>query len=278
MNVEIAGRLADRRRDAGYSQEDLAERLGVSRQAVSKWERSESSPDTNNLIALAKLYDVSLDELLYVDHSIEDDIAFETQDRAEEADQQSSTDSTQGTGGAAGATKDGDYVHVSFKDGVHVKDGADEVHVSWDGIHIKEDGETVFANAGPVIFDQDGILQSVGIDDIDIFARKTTWLKFPFPLVALIAYLLVGFLTGHWLIGLSVFISIPLYYTFVNACIKRTISTIITTVYTAGITVWFFYMGLTAEIWHPTWLIFLTIPIMSWLASTLFKEKSKSAI
>ncbi|MEG0324733.1 MAG: helix-turn-helix transcriptional regulator, partial [Raoultibacter sp.] len=45
MNVEIAERLAVRRKEAGFSQESLAERLGVSRQAVSKWERSESSPD-----------------------------------------------------------------------------------------------------------------------------------------------------------------------------------------------------------------------------------------
>lgn len=83
MNVEIAERLAARRKLAGLSQEALAEKLGVSRQAVSKWERSESSPDTDNLIALAKLYGVSLDELLYVDESIEDDVAFEAADRAE---------------------------------------------------------------------------------------------------------------------------------------------------------------------------------------------------
>lgn len=44
MNVEIAQRLAELRREKGYSQEELAERLGLSRQAVSKWERAESSP------------------------------------------------------------------------------------------------------------------------------------------------------------------------------------------------------------------------------------------
>lgn len=82
MNVEIAERLAARRKQAGLSQEALAEKLGVSRQAVSKWERSESSPDTDNLIALAKLYGVSLDELLYVDDAIADDVAFEAADRA----------------------------------------------------------------------------------------------------------------------------------------------------------------------------------------------------
>ena len=82
MNVEIAQRLAERRKQAGLSQEALAARLGVSRQAVSKWERSESSPDTDNLIALAQLYGLSLDDLLYVDEEIRDDITFEAADRA----------------------------------------------------------------------------------------------------------------------------------------------------------------------------------------------------
>lgn len=49
----------------GLSQEALADRLGVSRQAVSKWERAESLPDTDNLIALAAIYGLTLDELLW---------------------------------------------------------------------------------------------------------------------------------------------------------------------------------------------------------------------
>ncbi|MFR7797062.1 MAG: helix-turn-helix transcriptional regulator [Collinsella sp.] len=48
MNVETAQRLADLRRSKGFSQEGLARKLGLSRQAVSKWERAESSPDTEN--------------------------------------------------------------------------------------------------------------------------------------------------------------------------------------------------------------------------------------
>ena len=64
MNLEIANRLQKLRKENGYSQEELADKLGISRQAVSKWERAESSPDTDNLIILARLYNVSLDELL----------------------------------------------------------------------------------------------------------------------------------------------------------------------------------------------------------------------
>jgi transcriptional regulator with XRE-family HTH domain len=74
MNIEIADRLVELRRIHHFSQEELAAKLGVSRQAVSKWERAESSPDTDNLIALARLYGVSLDALL-----LTDGIAFHAQ-------------------------------------------------------------------------------------------------------------------------------------------------------------------------------------------------------
>ena len=46
------------------TQEFVAESLGVSRQAVSKWESGSSDPSTSNLIALAKLFNVSVEELL----------------------------------------------------------------------------------------------------------------------------------------------------------------------------------------------------------------------
>lgn len=64
MNIEIANRLVRLRKEKNLSQEALANELGISRQAVSKWERAEASPDTDNLILLAKLYGMSLDDLL----------------------------------------------------------------------------------------------------------------------------------------------------------------------------------------------------------------------
>lgn len=52
------------RKQAGMSQEKLAEKIGVSRQAVTKWENGTGTPDISNLIAIAELFQVSLDELL----------------------------------------------------------------------------------------------------------------------------------------------------------------------------------------------------------------------
>ena len=64
MNVETANRLVTLRKRSGLSQEELADKIGVSRQAVSKWERAESSPDTDNLIALASIYGIKIDDML----------------------------------------------------------------------------------------------------------------------------------------------------------------------------------------------------------------------
>lgn len=64
MNIKLANRLVELRKENKLSQEALAEKLGISRQAISKWERAEASPDTDNLIALADLYGLTLDQLL----------------------------------------------------------------------------------------------------------------------------------------------------------------------------------------------------------------------
>ena len=56
--------LREERSRRGMTQEYVAEALGVSRQAVSKWENGTSDPSTSNLLALAKLYGVDAGELL----------------------------------------------------------------------------------------------------------------------------------------------------------------------------------------------------------------------
>jgi len=56
--------LKDHRQQSGMTQEYVAEALGVSRQAVSKWETGAAEPATSNLLALAKLYGVDPGDLL----------------------------------------------------------------------------------------------------------------------------------------------------------------------------------------------------------------------
>ena len=60
----FADKLIDLRKRSGWSQEELADRLGVSRQSVSKWESAQSVPDMNRILKLSELFGVSTDYLL----------------------------------------------------------------------------------------------------------------------------------------------------------------------------------------------------------------------
>lgn len=173
MDLAMAQRLVDRRKAAGLSQEALAAQLGVSRQAVSKWERSESSPDTDNLIALAALYGVSLDELLYgeavdsTDDSQADDEAqnsnagTKASDKAEEAE--ASTEHAD--------CSDKPLVDISLARGIHVIDPnkGEEVHVGWSGIHVTNERKGEEVHVGP-----DGVHIDTLEDDGLAYAPMTT--------------------------------------------------------------------------------------------------------
>lgn len=63
----LGRRIQEGRRAAGLSQESLGERLGVSRQAVSKWESDASVPDLENLIAMSRIFGVTIGDLLGVE-------------------------------------------------------------------------------------------------------------------------------------------------------------------------------------------------------------------
>ena len=62
--MTFAENLKMLRKQAGMSQEQLAERLGVSRQAVTKWETGAGIPDIENIMAISTLFDISIDDLL----------------------------------------------------------------------------------------------------------------------------------------------------------------------------------------------------------------------
>lgn len=63
-NMALSDKLYMLRKKSGLSQEQLAEQLSVSRQAISKWESGQSVPESEKLIAISNYFDVSLDYLL----------------------------------------------------------------------------------------------------------------------------------------------------------------------------------------------------------------------
>lgn len=61
MDTDFKARLKELRKEHGFSQQEVADKLNISRQAVSKWENGSSYPDIDNLRLLSHLYNVSLD-------------------------------------------------------------------------------------------------------------------------------------------------------------------------------------------------------------------------
>ena len=289
MDLAMAQRLVDRRKAAGLSQEALAAQLGVSRQAVSKWERSESSPDTDNLIALAALYGVSLDELLYGEAADDadcpegSDAGTEASDKAEE--DENSADNT--------SRSDKPLVDISLARGIHVIDPnkGEEVHVGWNGIHVTNDrkGEEVHVGPGGVHVDTleddghsvhtnaDGTVTIDGEtfsswkeahDKLDHHGKHfrtrlgRAWNKFPFPALVALAYLALGIVYDTWATGLFLVFLIPVYYAIGDFIDRRRLSKLVGSVYPAAASAWFLYMWLCLGQPHPAWVILITIPVV----------------
>ncbi|MBC2262790.1 helix-turn-helix transcriptional regulator [Listeria sp. FSL L7-0091] len=67
----IADRIKQLRKGNELSQEELAEKIGVSRQAISKWETEKSFPDIENLLIISEVFKINLDELIKGDSKFE---------------------------------------------------------------------------------------------------------------------------------------------------------------------------------------------------------------
>lgn len=72
--MKLADKILNLRKAHGMSQEDLAEKLNVSRQAISRWEMGTAQPDTSNVLQLSKLLGVTTDYLLNDDYESDHDV------------------------------------------------------------------------------------------------------------------------------------------------------------------------------------------------------------
>ena len=73
----LADKITALRKKAGWSQEELAEQLGVTRQSVSKWEGAQSVPDMDKVVQMSRLFGVTTDSLLKDELSEEEDYTRE---------------------------------------------------------------------------------------------------------------------------------------------------------------------------------------------------------
>lgn len=254
MNIETAQRLYEYRKANGYSQEELAEKIGVSRQAISKWERSESSPDTDNLIALAKLYEVTIDELLNGTGKPE---------KAQEKEQQQNFEES-----SENKTEDKEEPKVNYTNGAHIyndDNNKDNVHIGWDGIHVEsKNGDKVHVGGNGVHVESNGQKHTYK-------PPKNPWLHALLPSFAVLFYLLVGFTTHRgWAVGWIVFLLIPIIESAVTAFKSKNPSAFAYPVFATAI---FLTLGMLFNFWHPSWIIFITIPIYYVLCDAYKKSK-----
>ena len=202
MNIEIANRLVQLRKENGLSQEALAAKLGISRQAISKWERAEASPDTDNLMALAELYGMSLDALL------------------------------------------------NTANDQYVLDG----------------GETETAEAE----------KKVKKEKTELQKKAIKMFKFPFPLFVVLIFLAFGFAANLWHPAWLVFLLIPIYYHLAGAlCVTNKKARLLAMPVPEVALLIYMCFGILANLWSPTWIVFLVIPLYYWLVASFYKGDKK---
>ena len=259
MTIEIADRLVKLRKKNGYSQEELADKLGLSRQAVSKWERAEASPDTDNLICLAKLYGVSLDELLSTDEDV--DTIVEEQVKKEEEPKEE--------------TPKEEEVKEEPKEDVK-----ESVHIGKDGIHITDDdgSQVIIDGEGIRTIKKDGTAKKRKHFETDKVIMVSNILEGILFLVATVAYILLGALLGMWWNAWVVFFIPEILVSIIRAIRKKNANHFNITF--LAIFTYFFvcmvYPGLEANLWHPMWVVVFAIPIYHTTVSLFNKALGKS--
>ena len=74
FRMKLQDKIIKHRKSNGWSQEDFAEKLNISRQSISRWENGTALPDAQNLLQISKLFGVSADYLLNDDYESDNDI------------------------------------------------------------------------------------------------------------------------------------------------------------------------------------------------------------
>lgn len=281
MNIEIANRLVNLRKRNNLSQEALAAKLGISRQAVSKWERAEASPDTDNLILLARLYKISLDELLLTEDEIpepEEEPLMEAQSngpvqaagkeplvleagemRKEEPVLEARGMEKEETGQAGKPTGKGDAERSAEEapPGAAGEGAVSSAYCS-QGDYREPEGASDFAG-------YEGKYE-IPEDILEEYEAHGEERYYPIPVVILICYLLIGVLFNAWHPGWLVFLLVPIWYSLTVAVENRNAYCFAYPVLAALI---YLCLGIFLNAWHPGWIIFLTIPLyyptVSWL-------------
>jgi transcriptional regulator with XRE-family HTH domain len=254
----LPNNLYELRKLHGLSQEEMAEKLYVSRQAVSKWERGEAYPDTENLITISEMFNISLDDLVRGDLSAKSD-SSEASDDGEEAeyfeildDDESDTQKKK-----VSVNLTGTGLHINVED----EEEKEKVYVKFPGLHIHVNDSD----------DDDDVDDD---NDYNTSARIRPsrgraihiWASIPYSILVCFAFLLIGFLTHGWYWAWTLFLTIPVYHSLIDAIRRKRFSDF---AYPVFLTFVYCLIGMLWHAWHPWWLIFVTIAIYYPIADAL---------
>lgn len=259
MTIELANRLIEFRKKFGYSQEELGNQLNVSRQSISNWESGEVTPSIDYLKELAKIYGVTLDDLLNCDKSIDDVYNKKT-------DQNEKSKNEEGTKTKGVHINDGkNFVNIS-SEGVHiVSEDGDRVDIDSSGFNVNDSSNNKFYNFNKNNYSNDLKATTKFVSKNrkreKIAGRVESIITGVTSLLILTAYLILGFLVPEgrgWGIYWTLFILIPVPGEIISAIIKRKFCKVPIPLI---VTFTYLFIGMAFCLWHPWWLLFLMIPI-----------------
>lgn len=249
MTYEFADRLIELRKDNGMSQEELAQRIGLSRQAVSKWERAESSPDIGNMVALAEIYGLTIDDIVKGTSAVSPEAAEEASSKAEAAVEEAGeeeaaaeaagdeleafegveVDAAVNNADAQPSQTVDDISQMPPPDPSQRVDWADAAAAAWHhGTQAPPPGHPFGGHQGAPDPTQpfaspDPAVQHFATPDpgqpVDK-PRKPAALMFPYPVLCALLYLIAGFAFGLWHPCWIIFFTIPFYYWIVNVVVS----------------------------------------------------------
>lgn len=259
MSLELGKRFIEFRKRNNLSQEELANKLKVSRQSICNWESGDSSPSIDYLQDMAKLYNVTIDDLINVNKPIDDCYKNKKENNS--------------------------YVHVSKK-GIFIndKDDGDFIAIDKNGININgkkhfsdDDEQYDFVNdegEWKVTYNKKAknrkIIKKAASLSIGLSALLIT-----------VIYVILGILNRDlWVKMWPLFFIIPIASGLIRTFgLKRSnefpIVFIVLTTY--------FFLGMwlpNNSGWHPYWVIFFAIPIYYTISNSIrsiIKEKKKNS-
>ena len=260
LDETFGQRLSRIRKEKGLTQEDIAKRIVISPQAVSKWENDVSSPDILVLSSLADILGVSVDELLGRENAPHEEKAEERKAERETVESEVVDDdktykAKDDDDDTTTVHFDDGHTHVSFSGGIHVNDGEDEVHIDKHGIYVKEKGKEK-VNIG-------GVRVNVNpVKDKEFWITQGSLFG-----LAAIAYILMGLLWTDqvmgWKMGWIVFLLPPVIWSAYRAIARRRFTEF---AYPVAITAAYLTLGFLGDYlgfvgWGFYWFLFITIPV-----------------